>query len=146
MTHALEGGIAGATALNLLHEAIDKIDPKAPRTRLLNKAGTLKKIKKYSNKKGAKPLKFYLQLATEFLLSMGYFGLSGLGKKKNAVLIGGLLGAAAGFGVAFLNQPEDSDETNKNEIWNKILTMSLYTAGGLVAGGVIKKFKKKKKK
>ena len=151
MTHALEGGLAGATALNLLHEAIDKIGPKAVKPRLLHSPGTLKKIKKYSHRKGPKPLKFYIRLATEFLASMGYFGLPGFGKKKNALLIGGLLGAAAGFGVAFLNQPDDAagtgkaEGTNKDEIWNKLATMALYTAGGLVAGGVVKKLKKKRK-
>lgn len=148
MTNALEGGLAGATTLTLLHEAIDKIDPKAPKTRLLHNSRLLKKIKKQSNKKGRIPIKFYIRLATELLASAGYFGLSGLGKKKNAVLRGGLLGAAAGLGVAFLNSQdeEDKNQENRNATRDKILTIALYTAGGLIAGAAIKRFNKKKKK
>lgn len=146
MTNALEGGLAGATALTMLHEAIDKIDPKAPNTKFLSKPGIIKKIKKYSSKKGPKSVKFYIRLATEFLASMGYFGLPGLGKKKNVVLIGGLLGAAAGAGVAFQHRDDEANLDERSAAWNKIVTIALYTAGGLIAGGVMKSLNSKKKK
>jgi hypothetical protein len=144
--NALEGGLAGATTLSLLHKAIDKIDSKA-QTRLLHKSDLLKKIKRQSNKKGSIPVKLYIRLASELLASAGYFGLSALGKKKNAVLRGALLGAAAGFGVAFLNNQDNTqNQENRNKTRDQILTIALYTAGGLVAGAAIKRLNKRKKK
>src|SRR3712207_5763461 len=111
LASAIEGGITGATTLTLLQEALHKIDTGAPRP-FLHKSGVIKKFKKSSGKPH-KQSKLYIALAGELLANAAYFGLSGLGKKKNAVLTGGLLGAAAGLGVAFLNEDDhEKDEVN----------------------------------
>jgi hypothetical protein len=144
LANAIEGGLAGATTLTLLQEALHKIDNKSPRP-LLHKSGIIKRIRKTGNKKGATANKLYIQLAGELLATSAYFGLSSLGKNKNAVLRGGLLGAAAGLGSIFLRDPEDEDPTaadNKNDFKDKALTVALYTAGGLLAGLAVKKMKK----
>lgn len=144
LANAIEGGITGATTLGLLQEALHKIDPKAPRAKLLNSPGIIKRIRKQSKKKGGVSNKLYINLAGELLSNAAYFGLSALGKKKNAVLRGGILGAAAGLASAFLN--DTKDEPDQNDLRNKILTITLYTAGGMLAGAAIKKMNKKKKK
>jgi hypothetical protein len=144
LANAIEGGITGATTLSLIQEALHKIDPKAPRAKLLNSPGIIKRIKKQSKKKGGVSNKLYINLASELLSNAAYFGLTALGKKKNAVLRGGILGAAAGLGSAFLN--DDKSEESKASINNKILTVTLYTAGGMLAGAAIKKINKKNKK
>jgi hypothetical protein len=152
LASAIEGGITGATTLSLIQEALHKIDPKAPRP-LLHQSGAIKKLKKKSGKKGSHSGKFYIKLAGELLATASYFGLSGLGKKKNVVLRGSLLGAMAGLGAAFFN--EDSDEATKakdgertayaerEDMRKKVLTVALYTAGGMLSGIAIKKFRKK---
>ncbi|MBD0295671.1 MAG: hypothetical protein ICV84_10830 [Flavisolibacter sp.] len=152
LANAIEGGLTGATTLTLLQEALHKIDPKAPRP-VLHKGNIVKKLKKTSGKPGLKATKLYIDLAGELLTNAAYFGLSGLGKKKNAVLRGGLLGAAAGLGVAFLNKKDkEHHEENgsaidtEDETKKKILTVALYTAGGLLAGLAIKKWNGKGKK
>ena len=144
LANAIEGGITGATTLGLIQEALHKIDPKAPRAKLLNSPGIIKRIKKQTKKKGGVPGKLYINLAGELLSNAAYFGLTALGKKKNAVLRGGILGAAAGLGSVFLN--EDKSEDKQTDIKNKILTITLYTAGGMLAGAAIKKMNKKNKK
>ena len=144
LANAIEGGITGATTLSLLQEALHKIDTKAPRAKLLNSPGIIKRLKKQS-KKGMLSNKLYINLASELLSNAAYFGLTALGKKKNAVLRGGLLGAAAGLGSAFLNDA-DKDDPAADTLKSKILTLTLYTAGGMLAGAAIKKISKKRKK
>ncbi len=163
---AIEGGLTGATTLSLLQEALHKINTGTPRP-LLHKSGLIKQLKKNEGKNNSKTTELYIKLAGELLANAAFFGLSGLGKKKNAVLRGVLLGAAAGLGSAFLtgdDKEEKGKEVNslkdmnghinrhqgeRDDMKKKILTVGLYTAGGLLAGMAIKKLdnnKKKKKK
>ena len=149
--NVIEGGLAGATTLSLIQEALHTVDAKTPQP-FLHKSDALKKLKKNSGKKGGSA-KLYVKLAGELLSAAPYFGLSGLGKKKNTVLRGGLLGATAGLAIAFLN--EDEKDTNylngnsngimsdKDALQKKIVTVALYTAGGMLAGVAIKKLNKK---
>ncbi len=154
----LESGIAGATTFSLLQEALQNSKDKngAP---LLHKSGTLRKLRK-GNKHGHQDKELYVKLAGELMGHAALFGLAGLGKKKNAVLRGGLLGAAAGLGVAFL---EDETDEQKNSTGidangrftgnavddattDKIITVILYSLGGVLAGMAVKALKSKKVK
>jgi hypothetical protein len=155
LANIIEGGITGATTLSLIQEALHKVDSGAPR-QLLHKSGTIKKLKKHAGKKGG-DTKLYVKLAGELLGAASYFGLTGLGKKKNAVLRGGLLGATAGLATAFLDD-EGNEETPVNgnlngrlhnemeELKKKVMTVVLFTAGGMQAGGAIKKINKRRLK
>jgi hypothetical protein len=102
------------------------------------------------------------------LTAGAYYGLIRFGKKENVLVRGALLGAVTGFGVAFLNAkdnkkvdrtPNDESPDNfnnldkNNDLWNfwienreKILTVALFTGGGVVAGSAVKKLNKKRKK
>jgi hypothetical protein len=165
IAEAIKGGVTGATTLSLLQEALHNIDNKSPRP-LLHKSGIINKLKKNSGKNGSKNNELYIKLAGELLTNAAAFGLTGLGKRKNAILNGGLLGAAAGLCSAFIiNDEEDKKEDTKNghgiaatnghhtdeevDLKKKLLTVGLYIAGGMLAGYAIKKLditKKKKKK
>jgi hypothetical protein len=156
LAQAIEGGLTGASTLSLLQAALHKIDHKAPRP-LFHQSGLIKKLKKHSGKKGKQDNKLYMQLAAELLANAAYFGLAGLGKKKNAILRGGLLGAAAGLGSAFMRDehempdPDTLDgspviQATSNSTKQKLITIGLYTAGGLLAGVAVKKLNTKKKK
>jgi hypothetical protein len=148
LSNAIEGGIAGASTLTLIREALSSIDRDQSKPRLLHKPGIIKKIKKESKRKNGNPAKLYITLAGELLSSAAYFGLTGLGKKRNAVLRGGLLGAAAGIAAAYLQQPETTEEEQNSDIGlkRKLATVSLYTAGGLLAGVAVKHLNKPKLK
>lgn len=158
IARVLEGGLTGATTLSLIQETLHKIDPGGPRP-LLHKSGTLKKIQKHAGDKTKHSSKLFIQLAGELLPSAGYFGITGLGKKKNAVARGALLGALAGLGTAFLGEDENKDDTSaatksngalfshhQKEALKKIETTLLFTAGGMLAGMAVKKIKKGKLK
>ena len=142
----LESGLAGAATLTLLSETRNKINSNSPNTNLFHRKGIVRHLKKGMRKKGFKAVKMYVSVAAELLSIAGALGISGLGKKKNAVLQGGLAGALTGTAVAFLqNVPEN--ESDNNELWRKrLVTIALYILGGLVAGKVVQAMNKKKKK
>jgi hypothetical protein len=149
---ALEGGLTGATTLTLLQEALHKLDSHAPRP-LLHKSGIIKEIKKNASKQGGNNTGLYIKLAGELLSSVAYFGLAGFGKNKNALLRGGLLGAAAGLGSAFLQNDKeatavgvDGAEYTTESTKKKVLTVTMYTVGGLLAGAAIQKLNEKPNK
>lgn len=144
LANVIEGGLSGVTTLSLLQEALQKVDGNASKP-----SGMIKQFKKLGTKKGNNS-KAFIKLAGELLSNSAYYGLSGLGKKKNAVIRGGLLGAAAGLGYVLLKDYDHSDtviaEDKTIMLKKKILTVTLYTAGGILAGFAIKNRKDKTKK
>lgn len=164
LADAIEGGIAGASTLTLLEKALQNMDTKPPKMKFLNKPGIIKRLKKKSKKKGKEQL--FIEVAKELLAAGANSGVFNLSKKKYALLRGALLGAATGLGVVLLDKKDknsngyhkrsgtDNGHTeSQNELtnfWmenqNKILTVGLYTLGGVVAAATIKKTAKKKKK
>ena len=150
---ALKGGVAGASTVGLLSQALGGLNDKSFRNNLLGKGKLKKRLKKTGSKHGQKATKQYLQLAEDLMASAAYFGFNSLSKKKNIVLKGGLLGAAAGLGNVFLNDNDhesqrgflklDGDDENLS---SKLLKVSLYTVGGMIAGKLVENSKKKAKK
>lgn len=151
----IEGGLAGVSTLSLIQEALGKWDGTEPKT-LLHQSDTIKQLQK-GKKKGRRSKELYVNLAGELMGHAALFGLSGIGKKKNAVLRGGLLGAAAGLAIAFL---DDNEELRKQAVHadgrmvdaeaeairEKIITVVLYTLGGVLAGVAVKAVNNKKVK
>jgi hypothetical protein len=146
IAEALEGGIAGATTLGLLEKALQGTKTKAPDLKLLTKPGIIKKLKKKSKKKGG--AKVFINVAKELLAAGAYYGVAKVGKRKNVLLRGGLLGALTGLCMAFIAEGKDRDQNQTEEelFRDKFLTIALYTAGGLLAGAAIKKVRKKRRK
>src|SRR5688572_11614784 len=110
LNSAIQGGLMSASTLSLIQEAIGNMDPKAPAMKLLGKPGILRKIKKRT-KQGKSPDKLYIRLVNELLSGAAYYGFKALGKRKNAVLKGGLLGAGAGLTALLLNKNDNEDES-----------------------------------
>jgi hypothetical protein len=166
VANVIEGGIAGASTLAMLEKALQGIDSKTPGLKLLNKPGIIKRLRKESKKKGSK--KIFVKVAKELLTAGGYYGIVRWGK-KNALLRGALLGLATGLGVVFAESNKDKKNSkdlkdngydpdygslgqkNRLLLWisdnkEEILTVALYTAGGVLAGAALKKMNKKSKK
>jgi hypothetical protein len=158
LSSAIEGGLAGATTLSLLGETLRNIDGQS-------NGINSKKIKKRFKKAGSKrkPLKAteqYIRLAGDLLGAASLLGFTSLGKKKNAVLRGALLGAAAGLGAVWLNDKNHdghNHKTNGHEGFHatmdakdttlqKAMEVGLFTLGGMLAGKMLKGSAKKKKK
>jgi hypothetical protein len=159
LVKTLEGGLKNPASLALLQEAFKLINSKPVKAEKKVKGHTelFKKIQNISTKKGLKTEKAVKQVG-KLLASTGYLGLSGVGKKKNAIVRGGLLGAAAGLVSLFLKNSNTNPSEQKyvngvsvpqNEIMyhsdNKLLTFTLYTLGGIIAGVAIKKLGNNKK-
>ncbi|HEU4901685.1 MAG TPA: hypothetical protein VFT06_02810 [Flavisolibacter sp.] len=162
LASALEGGLAGATTISLLGETLRRIDGSNHQFNVFNAKSLKKRFKKANTKKKGSATKQFIQLAGDVLGSAALFGLTKPGKKKNAVLRGALLGAAAGLGVEFLHGRDkkkaiEKDDLNilgeeqipaqeRHELLKKVMRVGLYTAGGLIAGKVFQLTGKKKKK
>ena len=142
----LKNGLTGAATLTLLRETLDKADPDNTNVYPLHKKGVFRELKKASQKKGMGAVKGYVNLAARLLGMVGYMGVTALGKKKNTLLRGSILGALAGA-AAILMSSNDDPAVSSQELWRKrITTMVLYILGGLVAGGAIKLINSGKKK
>jgi len=102
LASAIEGGLAGATTVSMLGEALRKIDEHSSAD-LFNGNSLIKTFKKAKSKKASKATKLWIKLASELLGSTAFLSLSSLGKKKNAALRGALLGTVAGLGSVVLN-------------------------------------------
>lgn len=161
LASAIEGGLAGATTISLIGEALRKIDGKAPGANGIKSKKLKKRLKKAGSKKnGAKSTEQYIRLAGDLLGAASVLGFTSLGKKKNAVLRGALLGAAAGLGAVLLNdytQDRNSEKVNghegfpytmlpKDTLLQKAAEVGLFTVGGMIAGKMLQGSGKKKKR
>jgi hypothetical protein len=158
LASAIEGGLAGATTLSLLGETLRNIDGKPHG---INSKRIKRRFKKAGSKK--KPIKAteqYIRLAGDLLGAASLLGFTSLGKKKNAVLRGALLGAAAGMGAVWLNDKTHDDHRDKvnghegfhatmeakDTTLQKAMEVGLFTLGGMLAGKMLQGSGKKKKK
>ena len=140
-------------SLDLLKEALYLVNkrPAADQGKPVNKIKFFKEVQQLAKKKGNKSKN--LKKMGRLLAGTGFLGLSAAGKKRNAILRGGLLGAAAGiFSVWSTNTSDDLHngvEAPHNGLLpaadSKALTIVLYTLGGLAVGTAINKMNGSKK-
>lgn len=143
ITSSIIGGIAGAVALNLLHETVKRFNHKAPRVDLIGEEAITKGMKAL----GKEPLHgdalYAATLAIDLLSNAFYYGLIGAGKKKHLIAKGVTYGALAGFGALTLTEPiglSDAPVTRSKE--TSLMTVAYYAFGGLVSALVIKALRK----
>jgi hypothetical protein len=158
LASAIEGGLAGATTISLLGETLRKMDGHSSHLNAFNGKHLKKRFKKAKSKKPMRATKGFIELAGDLLGSTAFLGINSLGKKKNAMLRGALLGAAAGLGSVLLKENDRSDHRQnghegypstmlaKEPLLAKALEVGLFTAGGMIAAKVIQGVSKKKKK
>lgn len=144
LTSSLIGGIAGAVALNLLHQIVQHFDHDAPRVDLVGEEALTKCL----NIAGVGPVTgnnlFVATLAADLLSNGAYYSLIGFGKKTNLPYHGLAHGLCAGLGALFLTKPmglNDAPVTRTDR--TKVMTVAWYTFGGLIAGLIMQPLRKK---
>ena len=138
----ITGGLAGAVALNILHETYKRLDKNAPRIDLVGEEAISKIIEGVGGEPPKGNALFTATLIGDILSNSLYYSLIGVGKKKNLVWRGAGYGLAAGVGALVLTKPlglSDAPITKTNQ--TKVLTVAWYLVGGLIAALAIRKLR-----
>ena len=135
---ALFAGLAGACALNIVHQALKKADEKAPHVDELG----MEALSTSLDTVGVPPPEgkklFYITLAGDIISNTVYYSLAAIGGRRNRAGRATFLGLLAGMGAVYLPKqmhlnPAHTGRTSRTQY----LTMGLYTFGGAVAGIVM---------
>jgi len=132
--NALEAGFTGAGTLTLLHELLKQVDADAPRMDLLAMDALSKFIKVPAPRVYNNTSAYDITLLGDVLSNSLYYSLIGLGKEKNALFNGAMLGSLAGIGAVSLPEKLGLEEQySKRTNRTKIMTIGLYLVGGIMA-------------
>lgn len=139
---SLVGGLAGAVALNVLHESVRHLYPDAPR---VDKVGG-EALNKLRSAVGAEELSgkelYAHTLAGDVVSNALYFSVAGV-SSRNPVAAGTVAGLAAGVGAVCLTKKMGLDDEPINRSSGiSAATIAYYTFGGMIAGLAIKGLKK----
>ncbi|RFZ90084.1 hypothetical protein D0C36_22850 [Mucilaginibacter conchicola] len=138
------GGIAGAVALNILHQVVKEFVHEAPRVDLVGEEALSKGQETAGIEAPTGDKLFAATMAADLLSNAAYYSLIGFGKKKQLPWIGTISGLAAGVGALTLTKPLGlSDAPVTRTTATKVMTVAWYTFGGIVAGSIIKVLRKK---
>ncbi len=138
----LLGGLAGAVALNLLHETVRRFDSDAPRIDLVGEEGLNKMIESSGGEALEGGELYAATLVGDLFSNSLYYSAIGAGKDKHLVTRGAMFGIVAGIGALELTAPAGlSDAPVTRTRKTKMMTIGYYLAGGLVTAFVIKKLR-----
>jgi hypothetical protein len=131
-------GLAGASALTLLHETVRQFNPDAPRMDLLG----MRTIDKYLRKADIQPPQgkqlHTAAMVGDIISNTLYYSLAGIGKKEGIWLRAAGLGLAAGIGAIVLPGPMGiGDGPSSRTPQTKAMTIAWYLAGGLATAVVL---------
>jgi hypothetical protein len=145
--HALEGGLAGAAAITFIHETVKITVPKAPRLDLLGMKALSRGLKIIGKVPPSKTKLYGWSLAGDMVSNALFYSIAGIGSQKNALLRGAALGFSAGMAAVLLPKPLGLPESPTNRsIQTKLMTIGLYTLGGVVASAVMKAINNKQQR
>lgn len=134
MKNTLLAGALGAATTNLLHEAVRRTIPDAPRVDLLGMQALSKLVATQTDPPKGRAL-YAATLAGDLLSNTAYFSLIALGPRSHALKIGFAVGTVAGLGAVLLPKPLGlSDSTTSRTQTTAALTLALYALGGLATG------------
>lgn len=135
LPHSLLSGLAGAIALNLVHESARRIVPDAPRVDLLGEQALTKLFHRFGESAPTGDRLYAATLAGDVLSNAVYYSAVGASKPENALRTGALLGLAAGAGAVGLPGPLGLREsTTSLTPARAAMTVGWYVIGGVVAG------------
>lgn len=143
LASSLLGGLAGAVALNILHQVVKQVEPQAPHLNLVGQEAFSKVLKKMGIEPPSGKRLFAATFAADLVSNALYYTPIGLGKRKYLLYHGAAHGLCAGVGALTLTKPmslNDAPITKTAE--TKVLTVALYTMGGIAAAGVMRVLRK----
>ncbi|WP_243749141.1 hypothetical protein [Mucilaginibacter agri] len=137
-------GLAGAVALNIIHQTIKCFDDDAPRVDLVGEEVLTESMLSL----GLMPLTgnalFAATFAGDIFSNTLYYSTIGFAKNKFILLTGTLVGLTAGIGALELPGPMGLSDAPVNRTEKtKLLTVALYTIGGLVSAISLKVLRKR---
>lgn len=136
-------GFAGAAALNILHQTLAHFDKDAPRVDLIGEEAVRKTLNKTNIPVPERTTLTGLTLAGDLIANTGYYATIGAGNHKNIFMRGAGIGLLAGIGALKLPAPMGLDDAPVNHSTkSKILTVALYTLGGIVTAVTLKAIRK----
>lgn len=131
---AAAAGTVGAVATNVAHELTRRIVPNAPRVDVLGMQALAKALTASVDTTPTGDALYRVTLVGDLVSNSAYFSAVGLGG-SNAVAVGIGLGVLAGLGAVVLPPRLGLDEKpTARTPTTEVLTVALYTAGGLAAG------------
>ncbi|HZH37332.1 MAG TPA: hypothetical protein VEX65_08655 [Flavisolibacter sp.] len=146
-TTVLAGGLAGATAVTIIHESIKAVVPQAPRMDRLGMEAISKGLRKAGKRVPDQDALFSMAMVGDLVSNAIYYSAAGIGNEKNIWLRSTLLGLSAGIGAVVLPGPLGLSKKHSNKtVATQVMTVGLYVAGSLVTTAVIKLLNKKKEK
>ena len=138
--NSILGGTVGAGALTIIHETLRRVVPGAPRMDLLGMMALSKTLRHFGKTPPSGRKLFYITMAGDLVSNALFYSIAGAGKKRNAIWKGLSLGFSAGLGAVLLPKPLHLDPTySRRTPKTALLTIALYTVGGIMAGWAIQK-------
>lgn len=139
----LLAGLAGAVALNILHESLKKTNSDMPRVDLLGEEALQKTIQYFGGNLDNKKDLYKATLAGDILGNTLYYSLIGAGNPKYLWPKVAMMGLSAGIGAVSLPEPMGLDPepvAKNNQV--KVLTIGYYVLGAVVTGLALNLLKK----
>lgn len=133
---ALFAGLAGATALTVTHQLLKEITHNAPQMDLMGEEAIVKSARKA---KLSVPDNLYATtMAADIAVNTLYYAVAGIGKAKSPIIRGSFLGLIAGIGAVYLPSPLGLTNAFSNRtLPTKMMTVGIYTLGGIVTGAIL---------
>jgi hypothetical protein len=122
------GGLAGAVALNIIHQTVGYFDHDAPRVDLIGEEALTKTMEAVDLTPPTGNALFAATITADVISNALYYSAIGFGDKKYLVLRGGIVGVAAGVGALTLTEPmglSDAPVTRTDK--TKVITVAWYT-------------------
>jgi hypothetical protein len=133
--YAVLGGLAGAVALNVVHESVRQFVPQAPRVHRLAMQGLASAVETAGQEPPGEAALYGMALGGDLLSNGLYYGLVGLGDAEGAPTRGLVLGGVAGAGAVALPPLLGLDrEPVARTAATALMTVAWYAFGGWVAG------------
>ncbi|RYY61339.1 MAG: hypothetical protein EOO05_06770 [Chitinophagaceae bacterium] len=138
LIHNLLGGLAGAVALNILHETMKKLQPDAPHIDEVGEEATAKAIEWTGHDAPEGNTLTGVTLAADLASNAFFYSMIGQGKESNLVPRGAVYGLAVGLGTLGIASSGPVDDTPITKTTaTKMMTVAWYVFGGVVAGWMI---------
>lgn len=136
---ALISGIAGASALTLLHQTIRQLSPDAPRMDVLGMRAIAQGFQKAGEEPPPGKRLYRSAMVGDMVANSLYYSFSGTG--PGALARGTMLGLAAGIGAVALPGPLGlGTQPSARNPRTAAMAVAIYLVGGVVAGAVARAF------